>query len=325
MFKGNNNLIVGLFVSIAIAAFVGFILWLTGRAGTEEMSRYSMFFEKDVSGLAVGGPVKYMGVNIGSVIQMEIIQQENKPDPSAKKEDREGHISIRVDIEILQSTPVNTGTYASLAFQGITGVAVVNLDSDAGAHRPLEPTPGAPYPLIPVRQMGIAAVLSGAPRIIDRLDDLLIKANELLGAENRDSISRSLGNLETLTGSLAGSSDTIAALPADLNQTLDEIKTVARDLQGLVGEVQPDIHSTLANLDRTSENLARLTEKLDSWMQQNQADLERFVKDGLGEAPALISTARETMRDLEKLVDSLQENPSKLVHRPKEDALEIEP
>ena len=325
MFKGNNNLIVGIFVSLAIAAFVGFILWLTGRTGAEEMSRYSVLFEKDVSGLAVGGPVKYMGVNIGSVIEMEIIQQNREIDSSNQQKVKQDHILIRVDIEILESTPVDSGTYASLAFQGITGVAVVNLDSDAGTHEPLKPTLGIPYPLIPVRQMGIAAVLSGAPRIINRLDELLIQANELMGVENRSSISRSLANLETLTGSLAGSSDTIAALPADLNETLEEIQTIARQLQGLVGDVQPDLDSTLANLDRTSENLASLTDKLDDWMQQNQADLERFVKDGLGEAPALIKGANQTIRDLDKLIATLQEDPSQLVHRPQEDTLEIEP
>jgi len=311
MFKGNNNLVVGLFVSIAIAFFVGFILWLTGRSGNEEMERYSLLFEKDVSGLAVGGPVKYMGVNIGSVIQMEIVRRDN--------------ILIRVDVEILESTPVDSGTYASLAFQGITGVAVVNLDSDEGQHDPIKPTEGIPYPVIPVRQLGIAAVLSGAPRIVDRLDNLLIQANEILGEENRASISRSLENVEALTTSLADSKDTIAALPAGLDETLAEIRSVVQELKGMVIEVQPDIQSAMASLDRSTANLANLTTQLDDWMTRNEANLERFVEEGLGEAPALINTASQTMRDLEKLLATLQEDPSQLIHRPQQETLEIEP
>ncbi|MCH5377912.1 MAG: MlaD family protein, partial [Planctomycetes bacterium] len=82
----------GLFVSVAIVALVAFVLWLTGRSGTEEMARYSLMFDRDVSGLAVGGPVKYMGVDIGSVVQMQL-------------EENEG-IQVRVDIDILASTPV---------------------------------------------------------------------------------------------------------------------------------------------------------------------------------------------------------------------------
>ena len=52
MFKGNKNLIVGLFVSISLAVFIGFVLWLTGRSGTEEVDQYSMLFQRDVSGLS---------------------------------------------------------------------------------------------------------------------------------------------------------------------------------------------------------------------------------------------------------------------------------
>jgi phospholipid/cholesterol/gamma-HCH transport system substrate-binding protein len=312
MFKGNNNLVVGLFVSIAIAVFVGFILWLTGRSGTEEMERYSVLFEKDVSGLAVGGPVKYMGVNIGSVIQMEIV--------------RHGGILIRVDIEVLKSTPVDSDTYASLAFQGITGVAVVNLDSDEeGPHGPLKPAKDTPYPLIPVRQIGIAAVLSGAPRIVERLDDLLVQANELLGEDNLASISRSLNNVEALTASLADSKDTIANLPAGLDQTLAEIRAVVGELKGMVEVVQPDVQSAMAGLQSSTASLANLTSQLDDWMTRNEANLERFVQDGLGEAPALIDSASQTMRDLEKLLATLQEDPSQLIHRPQQDSLEIEP
>jgi len=167
MFKGNKNFVVGLFVSISLAAFIGFVLWLTGRSGVEEMTRYSMLFERDVSGLAIGGPVKYMGVSIGSVMQMEIIG--------------EGDIRVRVDIEVLEDTPVNKGTFASLAFQGITGVAVVNLDSDTGTYEPLSLTPGVEYPVIPVRDVGFAALLSSAPKIMQRLDELLRNPDRIAG------------------------------------------------------------------------------------------------------------------------------------------------
>ncbi len=311
MFKGNKNFVVGLFVTIAIAAFIGFVLWLTGRSGVEDMKRYSMMFETNVSGLAVGGPVKFMGVNIGSVIKMEIIRQ--------------GGVLIRVDIEVLQDTPVDSGTFGSLAFQGITGVAVINLDSDSGEHDPLGMTPGFEYPVIPVRDVGFAAVLASAPRIMNRLDGLLSQANLLLGEENRDSITRSLGNVESLTESLADSREVIAALPADLNRTLTDIQTVVGQLNELVGQLQPGINSTLDNLNRSSENLASLTASLDTWMKENEANLSQFVDQGLGEAPALISGARQALRELEKLVAELKDDPSQLIYRPREDALEIEP
>ena len=72
MFKGDRNFAVGLFVSIAIASFIFFVIWLTGRTGEQELTRYTLLFHKDVSGLSVGGPVKYMGMNVGSVVLMDL-------------------------------------------------------------------------------------------------------------------------------------------------------------------------------------------------------------------------------------------------------------
>jgi phospholipid/cholesterol/gamma-HCH transport system substrate-binding protein len=311
MFKGDRNFTVGLFVTVAITSFVIFVIWLTGRSGAEEMSRYTLKFERDVSGLAIGGPVKYMGMNVGSVIHMDL-------------ESGDG-VRVRVDIEILTSTPVNQGTYASLALQGITGVAVVNLASEPGQHTALPTPPRGQYPEIQVRDVGFAAMLSSAPDIIIKLDSLLTQAGELLGEDNRNKISGTLQNVETLTASLAGSSDTLAALPRDLSTTLADIQAAVGDLRSMIGQVQPDLSATLANINRSSENLASLTSRFDAMLRDNEGNVERFMQDGLGEAPALLRESRETLRDLEKLVTELKDDPSQLIHRPSNDVLEMDP
>jgi len=311
MFKGDRNFSVGLFVTIAIAAFVAFVIWLTGRSGAEEMSRYSLKFSRDVSGLAVGGPVKYMGMNVGSVIRMDL---------------ETGHgVRVRVDIEILSSTPVNQGTYASLALQGITGVAVVNLASEAGEHAPLPAAAHGHYPEIPVRDVGFAAVLSSAPEIMAKLDHLLTQAGELLGETNRGTVASTLENIESLTDSLAENREALAALPGDLSATLADIRATVNDLRSMIGEVQPDLSATLANINRSSENLASLTERFDGMLRENESDVERFMQEGLGEAPALLRESRAALRDLEKLVAELKHDPSQLIHRPPSEALEMDP
>ena len=69
----NRNFAVGLFVATALLAFVGGTIWLTGKQGSEPTVSYSMYFEKDVGGLMLGGPVFYLGVEVGTVTAMEII------------------------------------------------------------------------------------------------------------------------------------------------------------------------------------------------------------------------------------------------------------
>jgi phospholipid/cholesterol/gamma-HCH transport system substrate-binding protein len=311
MFKGDRNFAVGLFVSIAIAAFVAFVIWLTGRTGDEAMSRYTLMFDRDVSGLAVGGPVKYMGMTVGSVIKMDLDSGEG--------------IRIRVDIEILETTPVNTGTYASLALQGITGVAVVNLASESGLHEPLDDPPRGQYPLIPVRDVGFAAIMASAPEIMVKLDNALAQAGELLGETNQARIGNTLQNVEDLTGSLADSRETLAALPRDLNATLTEIQDAVGQLKDVIGELRPNLTATMANLEQSSANLESLTGRFDELMVQHEGDLSRFIEEGLGEAPELMREARQTLRDLEKLAAELRDDPSQLIHRPPADSLEIDP
>jgi len=311
MFKGDRNFAVGLFVSIALAAFIFFVIWLTGRTGVEEMSRYSLMFQRDVSGLVVGGPVKYMGVNIGSVMSMNL--------------QRKDGIQVRVDIEVLASTPVDEGTYASIALQGITGVAVVNLASEHGEHSALNKEPGQDYPVIPVRDVGIAALLSSAPEIMNKIDHLLTQASEILGEENRGAVSGTLENLESLTGSLAENRESIAAIPGGLNRTLADIQLTVKQLQEVIGELQPDLNSTMENVNRSGENLASLTGRLDDLLRDHEKNVSQFMEQGLAEAPALMNEMRQALRDLEKFLGELRDDPSQLIHRPAMNSVEIEP
>lgn len=311
MFKGDRNFTVGLFVSIAIAAFVVFVIWLTGRSGNEELARYSLLFSRDVSGLAVGGPVKYMGMNIGSVVQMNLEKNES--------------IEVRVDIEILETTPVDSGTWASLALQGITGVAVVNLASEPGSHPPLEVLPGRDHPLIPVRIVGFSALMSSMPEIMNKLDHLLTQAGEILGENNRATISDALEDVQSLTSTLADNREAIAAIPGDLRNTLADIQATVSQLQSVISEIGPDLGASMDNIRQSSENLASLTGQIDSLLSEHKSDMDEFMTQGLGEAPALMSEARSALRELEKLMAELKDDPSQLVHRPHVDEVEIDP
>jgi phospholipid/cholesterol/gamma-HCH transport system substrate-binding protein len=311
MFKGDRNFAVGLFVSVAIAAFIFFVIWLTGRTGEQDLTRYTLLFHKDVSGLNVGGPVKYMGMKVGSVVMMDI--------------ERIDGVKIRVDIDVLSSTPVDSGTFASLALQGITGVAVVNLETEQGEHPPLDVLPDRDNPIIPVRIVGFSALMSNAPEIMNKLNNILGQAEKILGEENQSAIAATLDNIKVLTETLAAEREAIGALPNNLNATIADIQATVNQLQVMISELQPGITSTIENVDQSSRNLASLTGRVDGMLQRHEQDIGRFVEDGLAEAPALMTQTRKVLRDLEKMLQDLQDGPSQLIYRHDENAVEIEP
>jgi phospholipid/cholesterol/gamma-HCH transport system substrate-binding protein len=300
----NRNFVVGIFVSSALAALVVLSLWLSGRHGNTDTTTYSMYFERDVTGLMLGGPVFYLGVEVGNVTRTEIIPG----DP----------MTVRVDIAVLSSTPIDTGTWASLFYQGITGVAVINLYGDPGMNLPLKTPPGLEHPVINVRDAGLAAVLADAPAIMAKLDDLLERAATLLGGENRALITETLGNLEALTASLADKEEAFARLPGEINTTLAEFRQSLVLLQDTVGEMRPGISATLDNLSAASASLAAATDRLEQWTVEHDEEIGAFAEGGLGQVPALVTDTRAALRELEKLMRSLREDPSRLIYRPEE-------
>ena len=300
----------GAFLVVAVTVLIGLTVWFGSGAGQEPVARYLVLFNNDVSGLTPGSPVRYLGVDVGEVSTIALARDKVQ--------------TVEVQIEVGRSTPVDAGTFAGLDFQGVTGVAFINLDTEPGEHGPIQSTPGLSYPVIPSRNVGLAALLADTPEVVSRVNDLLDQAGSLLDESNQASVTRTLKNLEELTSALAAKREEIAALPQRMENVLDNLERATRQLPGLIGQVQPEIVAAVQNLNRSSERLARLTGRVDEWLEQNDTEMRRFVGDGLGEVPALVAEMRRTVRSLEKLVMELRDDPSRLVHRPRVQAVSVE-
>lgn len=311
MFKGNYNLAVGLFVSLALAAIAAFGMWFAGTHGGQPTERYSILFARDVSGLSLGGPVYFMGVQVGRVVDMGILVDDE--------------IKVRVDIEVAADTPIDGGSYASLTPQGITGVNVINITTEPGAEGKLPQPEGFAHPLIPVRQTGLSALLAQAPDTISKLNALLDQANQLLDEANRGAFARALGHVEALAETLADERESIGALPGDMQELVSSSHDMVREVRGLLGEIRPDMSDTMSQLNETSGSLAKLTRRFDSWFTENEPEFQHFIDNGLGQAPELMFDLRGTLRELQKLLQQLQEDPSQLIHRTPDEFLEVEP
>ena len=306
----NRNFAVGLFVATALVAFVAATLWLTGKQNSEPIVEYSMYFEKDVGGLMLGGPVFYLGVAVGTVTAMDIIP--GNP------------MRARVKARILKSAPINSGTYASLAFQGITGVAVIKLNADPGKHQALKKEANNERLVITVKDTGFSALLAKAPGIVEKMDSVLVQINKLLGQENREFVGAMLGDIATVTNALASQEEAIGEIPALLESTITELSRSLVQIRTMAGELEPGLAASIKNLDQATADLANVTQRLDQWATVNDTEMNAFMEDGLGQVPALVTDARATLREIEKLMHELRENPSSLMYQPNEESVEVE-
>jgi phospholipid/cholesterol/gamma-HCH transport system substrate-binding protein len=306
-----SYLIAGAFVLAAAAITVIFTVWITGGRSTEAMTSYSVLFDRDVSGLTPGSPVRYLGVDVGDVAAMGLVSDQGT--------------RVSVEVTVAATTPIHQGTYASLAYLGITGVAFINLAADPGEFPPLSPQPGGEYPVIATRDVGLAALFAQSGDITSEVSMLLDQANNLLGEDNRASLTRTLANVELLSETLVGEREQMAALPQRMNLALDDLRDMVDQVRGLITEAQPGVLAVTEQLDQATADVAALTGRLDGWFQNNEQSLDSFVEAGLGELPRLIAETRGTLRELDKLLTDVREDPSQLIYQPERTAVQVEP
>ncbi len=128
---------------------------------------YRIHFEESVSGLALGDPVKFHGVDVGNVKAFEL-------DPA------DPHL-VQVDVQLRKETPVKTDTKASLKLKGITGVVFVELNGGSpGAQPLLATTPEGQIPEIPYEKSSLANILDQLPKVIAKFSSLEDKATKVV-------------------------------------------------------------------------------------------------------------------------------------------------
>jgi phospholipid/cholesterol/gamma-HCH transport system substrate-binding protein len=144
----------GLFIIVFALAATIVAVWL-GSTGRHDDVVYRIRFNESVSGLAVGDPVKFRGIDVGTVKSMSI-----DPDNSRL---------VLTDVRLRKETPVKTDTRASLAMKGITGVVFIELNGgDPAAKALLAATPQDNIPEIPSEKTGLKAMLDELPKVVDK-------------------------------------------------------------------------------------------------------------------------------------------------------------
>ncbi len=155
MESDKHYFIEGLFIIGFTVAAAFFAIWL-GSPGRHDDVVYHIHFAESVSGLSLGDPVKYHGVEVGTVKSMKL-----NPDNARQ---------VLVEVRLRKETPVMTDTKASLELKGITGVVFIELSGgDPKAQTLLAATPQGSIPEIATEHVGLKAMLDDLPKVVGKL------------------------------------------------------------------------------------------------------------------------------------------------------------
>jgi len=166
-----NYSFVGFLVLIGIILMFGFTYWLLDSSPNSQQKKYTIYFDESVLGLNLDAPVKYRGIRVGKVSNLQINTQNSE--------------QIEVTISILKTTPIKMDTVAKLTAQGITGLTYINLSNASRKSPPLEIRKGEKYPVIKTLPSFFENLESSFSSMSSKFSSTLGKTEELLGDDNQ--------------------------------------------------------------------------------------------------------------------------------------------
>jgi paraquat-inducible protein B len=195
-----------------------------------DTQRFISFFDGSVSGLGIGSPVRFRGINVGLVedILLDL--------PGVGRDDRDLRIAVVYDLDrgALEArgamsrlenpfdidTLLALGIRAQLATESIvTGRKYIALDLDPSRPVDMEPVEGAPYPEIPTVTTGLESIEEEAYGLIAQLNSIRF-----------DTLIHVATDAFTRIGDLAASPELTAAFD-ELPATLRRLDAAIADLQ----------------------------------------------------------------------------------------------
>ena len=287
--------LIGAFVIGAVALIVIAILLLGSGRLFRQTRDFVLYFDNSVNGLRVGAPVKFKGVEVGSVkdirLQLEKGAEVNKI-PVIIEIDLEkltlrgATPEIAVDREAFHKAVVD-GFRGQLAMESlVTGVLYVALDFFPGT--PInfvqQENVNNKYPEIPTLPTSLELAKGAVERILNKLEevdfkrliDSLTKTSDGVGqlvSVNSPTVKSILQSVDQAMPQLRGAildfrtltataNNNVTNVSADLHQTLTAAHSAIEQIAATMKEAETTIISVRATIDPNSPTFYELTKSL---------------------------------------------------------------
>ncbi|HEY5810697.1 MAG TPA: MlaD family protein [Povalibacter sp.] len=304
-----NYVAVGAFILLVIAMGVGFVLWYTDASDSRDYTVYEIYFAGSVSGLERGGPVRYLGVDVGRVRRIDIDQ------------DNPGRVVVTAEID--RVAPISSATRASLGLQGVTGLLYVNLKEVPDLDKKATLKKGKRYPVIDSVASDFDTFLASLPELMSRANSLLERVGRVLSDDNLQALAGTLKDVRAASAELPETSRKVAKLVQEMQATAVEIHSAAQEVHEITTTSRPEILAAVEKIGKVAEDLSRASARIDSFTKDSEVQLGHFANNGLFELERLVRETRSAAREFRDLSRSLKENPSQILYEPPTGGIEI--
>ena len=294
----------GAFVLGLIAVVIALVVWFTRDSTVRNL--YELSTREAVSGLQPQAMVRYRGIAVGKVASIDF-------DPDVKG-------NVRVLISVDERVPLTKSSFATLSYQGVTGLAFVALDDRGESSEVLKPNNDDP-PNIPLRPSTLALLQERGEAILNQVETAAKSVNKLIGDDNQKRIADALENIAQA-----------AASANQLTRTIDA--TVKTRLDPALASIPPltgAARESLGTFRNTAADFSRVAGSLDSTIARLNAEGGTIERLGSGTAalaqtleslntttlPRINRAADDTSlaaRRISRVAESIGDNPQSLLY-----------
>ncbi len=306
----SHALAAGTFVLLLLAMLIALAVWLTRDTSGQRL--FDISSKDAVTGLQPQAGVRYKGVQVGRVTSIAL-------DPQTR-----GNVLVRIAVN--DTAPITITTFASLGFQGVTGLAFVQLDDSNEASAPLA-TSSTRVARIPMRQGLVSRLTEQGGHMLGQLDQASQRLNTLLEPDKQQAMVEAVNNLskaaaqlgrltrhadQVLSGNGPEGSANLPRVAAQAEASFKSIQTTAerlRDSAEVVKGAAENFRRTTTRMNEaggTLDKIARSTEALAATSTALNATL----------LPRLSRTsddAARTVRQFGRVAEGLAEQPQSLL------------
>lgn len=307
-----NYTLIGFFVLFGLGMIIVFSYWLLQPSESKITKNYYVYFDESVLGLNLEAPVKYRGIDVGKVIDININPKNSE--------------QVQVTLSILKTTPIKTSTRAKLTSQGITGLSYINLSMGKKGTDILEKREGEKYPVIKSAPSFFEKIESSFGDVSTNLSKTLDGTQRLLNDENQKKIEIILDRSAKFIEKLEKMVDDKSV--KSFQRSVKSIDEISYKIDKMMPRIEYFIENSVEwedklayNFDEIMKSYAGIRESMDVFkasVNRGDYNLKEITTD-------IVPTLNTTLDELQQLIirlDSLaqhyEQSPSDILYKKEE-------
>lgn len=323
MDKQYNYYRIGFFIVIAIIALIALLMALGGSKAFERKIYIETYFGESVQGLQEGSTVKYLGIQIGHVKEIEMLRQAY---PQLKGElNGSRYIYVKIAItapsfensEFLKTLPkqIKKGLRAQLEPQGLTGTSFLSLTFLPPLQNPLlsinagKTTIQHALPYIP-------SATSTITRFTDAINNVFssLKTNNISGMLTNINTLSATANKAIKAANAAGVSQASRKALLSVASTAHQYQSLAEQLLKLAQKKQVNESiDNIANLTQSLQQTTRLANRTLQGLSKAMHNANQLMMQFKVNEQTLLNNAKEASGNIKIITNNAKDYPSQLL------------